>query len=232
MKPPIIICSKTQKTLPVLLKSIECYVPEDVEIYLCCEDADYAKLLPKHKVKHFVHTYDTGGKAWNFLTHTAFKEHTEVVACADDVVLNPDSYQKLIEDVNFLKTLGNKIGLVCSRTNYAKGYQNVRMSPGQLMGLTYESESQILPTDYLAGIFGWAQKLTWIPCPPIDWYSDDIVCMDMNALGCTHYVSRSYIHHIGSVTYGHNFKQLSNDSRAWIEANRPELVERFFKCVK
>jgi hypothetical protein len=226
---PIIICSKTQKTLPVLLKSIECYVPQDVEIYLCCENDSYSKLLPNHKVKHFIHSYDTGGKAWNFLTSKAFEDHEEVISCADDVVLNPNSYQLLLEDVEILKSTGKKIGQVCARTNYAKGYQNVRYGPGKLMGLGYESEAQIVPVDYVAGIFGWSQKSTWIPCPPIDWYSDDIVCLDMVKNGCTHYVSRSYIHHIGSVTYGHNFEQLSNDSREWIEENRPELVERFFK---
>jgi hypothetical protein len=117
LKPPIFICSKTGKPLPVLLKSIELYVPEDVEIYIC--GSDYK--LPKHKTHNFEHTYDTGGKAWNFMAQKVFENHDYGVACADDAVLNPDSYQQLIEDLELLLSAGKNVGLLAARTNYAKG---------------------------------------------------------------------------------------------------------------
>jgi|LakMenE01Jun11ns_1017448.scaffolds.fasta_scaffold9635372_2 hypothetical protein len=221
---PIVICSKTQKCLPVLLKSIELYVPEDVEIYLC--GSDYK--LPKHKTRNFIHTYDKGGDAWNFITNKAFEDHEEVVACADDVVLNPSSYQDLMADVELLKQADDKIATVAARTNYAKGLQNIRYGQGNLIGLNYEGEGKIIQTDYIAGIFHWVSKHTWIENCPIDWYSDDIWCLDQIAKGHNLYIARAYIHHVGSQTYGTNYRQCSEDSREWVKENRPDLYHRFF----
>jgi hypothetical protein len=224
LKPPIFICSKTTKPLPVLLKSIELYVPEDVEIYIC--GSDYK--LPKHKTHNFEHTYDTGGKAWNFMAQKVFENHAFGVACADDAVLNPDSYQQLIEDLELLLSAGKKVGLLAARTNYAKGWQNIRYGVGELVGLNYEGESKILGVDYVAGIFNTVSKDTFIPYPPIDWYSDDIQCIDMIKNGSQHYVSRAYIHHVGSMTYGKDYKACSDASKGWIQENRPELYKTFF----
>jgi hypothetical protein len=222
---PIVICSKTQKCLPVLLKSIELYVPEDVEIYLC--GSDYK--LPKHKTRNFVHTYDKGGDAWNFIVNKAFEDHGEAVACADDVVLNPSSYQDLMRDVQLIGQVDAKIASVAARTNYAKGLQNIRYGQGNLIGLNYEGEGKIIQTDYIAGIFNWVCKRTWIDNCPIDWYSDDIWCIDQIAKGHNLYIARAYIHHVGSQTYGTNYRQCSEDSREWIKENRPDLYHRFFR---
>jgi hypothetical protein len=224
LKPPIFICSKTGKPLPVLLKSIELYVPEDVEIYIC--GSDYK--LPKHKTHNFEHTYDTGGKAWNFMAQKVFENHDYGVACADDAVLNPNSYQQLIEDLELLLSAGKNVGLLAARTNYAKGWQNIRYGHGELIGLNYEGESKILGVDYVAGIFNTVSKSTYIPCPPIDWYSDDIQCLDMINNGSQHYVSRAYVHHVGSMTYGRNYKECSDASKEWVKENRPELYKTFF----
>jgi hypothetical protein len=221
---PIVICSKTQKCLPVLLKSIELYVPEDVEIYLCGSDYKF----PKHKTRNFVHTYDKGGDAWNFIVNKAFEDHKEAVACADDVVLNPSSYQDLMADVELIKQVDDKMASVAARTNYAKGLQNIRYGQGNLIGLNYEGEGKIIQTDYIAGIFNWVSKHTWIDNCPIDWYSDDIWCIDQIAKGHNLYIARAYIHHVGSQTYGTNYRQCSEDSREWVKENRPDLYHRFF----
>ncbi len=222
---PIVICSKTQKCLPVLLKSIELYVPEDVEIYLC--GSDYK--LPKHKTRNFIHTYDKGGDAWNFIVNKAFEDHGEAVACADDVVLNPSSYQDLMRDVQLIGQVDAKIASVAARTNYAKGLQNIRYGQGNLIGLNYEGEGKIIQTDYIAGIFNWVCKRTWIDNCPIDWYSDDIWCIDQIVKGHNLYIARAYIHHVGSQTYGTNYRQCSEDSREWVKENRPDLYHRFFR---
>ena len=223
-KPPILICSKNQKCLPVLLKSVELYVPEDVEIYIC--GSDYK--LPKHKTRNFEHTYDKGCKAWNFITNKAFEDYPEAVACADDVVLNPSSYQDLIADVELIKQVDDKIASVAARTNYAKGLQNIRYGQGSLIGLHFEGETQIIQTDYIAGIFNWVSRHTWEDNAPIDWYSDDIWCMNQIAKGHNIYIARSYIHHVGSQTYGTNYRQCSEDSRLWIKENRPDLYPKWF----
>jgi hypothetical protein len=223
-KPPILICSKNQRCLPVLLKSVELYVPEDVEVYIC--GSDYQ--LPRHKTRNFPHNYDKGGKAWSFIVNKAFEDYEEAVPCADDVVLNPDSYQTLINDVELLKEFDPFIATVAARTNYAKGLQNIRYGQGELIGLNYTGEGQIIKTDYIAGIFHWVSKHTWLDIAPIDWYSDDIWCKDHLQKNNSLYISRAYVHHVGSQTYGTDYKKCSEASEEWIKTNRPDLYPLWF----
>ena len=223
-KPPILICSKNQRCLPVLLQSIDLYVPEDVEIYICGGNTT----LPRHKTHLLEHKYDKGGEAWNFITNKAFESHEEAVACADDVVLNPDSYQQLMEDVELLKEFDPYIATVAARTNYAKGLQNIRYGQGNLIGLNYEGEGQIVKTDYIAGIFHWIAKNTWEEVLPIDWYSDDIWCMNQLKKNHGIYISRSYVHHVGSQTLGRNHAENDQISKEWLLQNKPEIYKNLF----
>ena len=222
---PIGICSKNEKCLPVLLKSIELYVPDDVEVFITSPNK---QSLPKHKVHHFVHTYETGGAAHNFMAHKIFETHEEFVSIDDDVVLNPSTYSVLMDDVSHIKSMGYKIGLVAGRTNYAKGNQNIRTGSGSLSSLVYESENFIVETDYLAGIFAWCQKSTWVDIAPIDWFSDDVQCEEYLKNESRLFVSRAYFHHVGSQTFGYDFKKCKQDSEAWLRENRPDMHARYF----
>ena len=222
---PIGICSKNEKCLPVLLKSIELYVPDDVEVFITSPNK---QSLPKHKVNHFVHTYETGGAAHNFMAHKIFETHEEFVSIDDDVVLNPSTYSVLMDDVSHIKSMGYKIGLVAGRTNYAKGNQNIRTGSGSLSSLAYESENFIVETDYLAGIFAWCQKSTWVDIAPIDWFSDDVQCEEYLKNESRLFVSRAYFHHVGSQTFGYDFKKCKQDSEAWLRENRPDMHARYF----
>ncbi len=226
---PIGICSKNEKCLPVLLKSIELYVPEDVEIFITSPNI---QSLPRHKVHHFVHTYETGGAAHNFMAHKIFETHDSFISIDDDVVLNPNTYSVLIDDVNQLKSMGIKLGIVAGRTNYAKGFQNIRRGEGKLYSLGYESESQIVETDYLAGIVAWCQKSTWIDIAPIDWFSDDLQCNEFIKNGCKLFVSRAYFHHVGSQTFGTDFAKCKENSEGWLRENRPDMHEKYFGVSK
>ena len=226
---PIGICSKNEKCLPVLLKSIELYVPDDVEVYIISPNK---QSLPKHKVHHFVHTYEAVGSAHNFMANKIFETHEEFVSIDDDVVLNPSTYSVLMDDVNYIKSLGYKIGVVAGRTNYAKGNQNIRTGSGSLSSLAYESENFIVETDYLAGIVAWVQKSTWVALAPINWFADDVVCEDHLKNESRLFVSRAYFHHVGSQTFGYDFKKCKQDSEAWLRENRPEMHARYFGAKK
>ena len=222
---PIGICSKNEKCLPVLLKSIELYVPEDIEIFITSPNK---QSLPNHKVHHFVHTYETSGAAHNFMAHKIFETHDNFVSIDDDVVLNPSTYSVLIDDVNQLKSMGIKIGMVAGRTNYAKGFQNIRKGEGKLSSLEYESEKLIVETDYLAGIVAWCQKSTWIDIAPIDWFSDDLQCNELIKKDCRLFISRAYFHHVGSQTFGTDFAKCKENSEDWLRDNRPDMHKKYF----
>jgi hypothetical protein len=222
---PIGICSKNEKCLPVLLKSIELYVPEDVEVFITSPNKQF---LPKHKVHHFVHTYETCGAAHNFIAHKIFETHDSFVSIDDDVVLNPNTYSVLMDDVNELKSMGFKLGAVAGRTNYAKGFQNIRTGSGKLTSLTYESEGFIVETDYLAGILAWVQKSTWVSLAPIDWFADDVACEEYLKNESRLFISRAYFHHVGSQTFGTDFAKCAENSENWLRENRPDMHEKYF----
>jgi hypothetical protein len=222
---PIGICSKNEKCLPVLLKSIELYVPEDVEVFITSPNKQF---LPKHKVHHFVHTYETCGAAHNFIAHKIFETHDSFVSIDDDVVLNPNTYSVLMDDVNELKSMGFKLGAVAGRTNYAKGFQNIRTGSGKLTSLTYESEGFIVETDYLAGILAWVQKSTWVSLAPIDWFADDVACEEYLENESRLFISRAYFHHVGSQTFGTDFSKCAENSENWLRENRPDMHEKYF----
>ena len=226
---PIGICSKNEKCLPVLLKSIELYVPEDVEIFITSPNKQF---LPKHKVHHFVHTYETCGDAHNFIAQKIFETHEEFVSIDDDVVLNPSTYSILMDDVDYIKSMGYKIGAVAGRTNYAKGNQNIRTGSGNLTALAYESEGFIVETDYLAGILAWVQKSTWVSLAPIDWFADDVACEEYLEKESRLFISRAYFHHVGSQTFGTDFAKCKENSEDWLRNNRPDMHKKYFGAKK
>jgi predicted O-linked N-acetylglucosamine transferase (SPINDLY family) len=51
----------------------------------------------------------------------------------------------------------------------------------------------------------------------------------MQAKGLRHFISRAYVHHVGSQTCGLHYEQCLAESRPWIERHRPEFVSRWFK---
>jgi hypothetical protein len=95
--------------------------------------------------------------------------------------------------------------------------------------MRYASENKIVPAPVIAPYWAYISKDAWVDFPPINWYSDDIQCIDISAKGFKHYISRAYVHHVGSQTCGMDYKKCTEDARPWIEANRPELAKVWFK---
>lgn len=90
-------------------------------------------------------------------------------------------------------------------------------------------ENQIIETDVIAPICAYIHKDSWIDFPPVNWYSDDIQCLDMQVKGMKHFVSRAYVHHVGSQTCGKDAMKCINDAKPWIVENRPDLADLWFK---
>ncbi len=52
---------------------------------------------------------------------------------------------------------------------------------------------------------------------------------DLIEKGYSHFVSASYVHHIGSNTIGFDGKQLHQDAMPWLLENRPEYAKAWFR---
>ena len=205
--------------------SITEYVPQDVTVFLSGSNM----LFPRHRTICSNNVSTNFGDAYNAVVQQAFQEFDEIVVCNDDIVFTPYTWQTLSDDVALLKEKNIPIGWVACRSDYARGYQNIRTGKGSMSWFKYETEHQIIETDVIAPICGYVSKDAWIDFPPLNWYSDDIQCLDMQQAGKKHFISRAYVHHVGSQTCGFDGNNLIQSAKPWIKENRPELYELWFK---
>ena len=200
---PVVICTLGCKSLNVLETSLMVYNPE------------VARFVS------FVDKPSTFGESYNEALAIAFKGCDEVILSNDDVVVTPTSISVLLEDVDALKKIhGDKLGLVASISDDARMSQNIRIEHGD------EPKERAV----VSPIFAWMSKKAFETAqfPPLNWYSDDVICEDLNAAGFTHYISRSYVHHVGSQTVGRDYSKLNGEALPWLRANRPEYVKRWW----
>jgi len=212
---PIVIPTVNGKCLPVLETSAGIYCPE-------------AELL--------VHWIEP--KSWgtnhNEMLPPIFAKYDSVILANDDIVLNPTSYKYLMEDVAQLKQVhGDKLGFVSACSDWARPSQNIRNNKGlpPLNDIKWAWEHSAHQVPVIAPLFCWMSKLAYNDLgkfPPINWYADDIACYDLTKKGYVHYVSRSYVHHVGSQTTGADNSKLSEDALSWVRANRPDFMRDWF----
>ena len=221
----IAIATTEGKCLPVLAASVTFYVPQDVTVFLAGSDI----IFPRHRTVNLPNDATNFGDAYNAVVKRAFEEFDEVVVCNDDIVFNPSTWKLLGEDVAFLRDKRIPLGWASARSDYARGLQNIRLGQGKMEWFRYETENLINITDVIAPICSYISKEAWVDFPPINWYSDDVQCLDIQKKGFQHAISRAYVHHVGSQTCGFNAKELIQSAQPWIKANRPELYDLWFR---
>lgn len=207
----IVIATRESRSLPVLLASINAYVPDDVVVYI----AGHERWGIGRHIRCFPNTATNYGDAYNAIVHEAFKIYDEIIVANDDVVLTPTTYELLAQDVAQLPNAG----WIAARADNVRNNQiAARLDP-----------NMIYSTPVCSPLFGYVTKEAWVDYPPINWYSDDIQCLDMSAKGYMHYISRAYIHHAGSQTIGTDNQANHLAAEPWIKENRPELHKAWFK---
>ncbi len=221
----IAIATVSGKCLVTMAASITEYVPRDVAVFLSGSKI----ILPRHRTITSDNTATNFGDAYNAVVQQAFAEFDEVVVCNDDIVFTPTTWQSLSEDVFRLKSENIPLGWVACRSDYARGYQNIRLGKGPMSWFRYETENSIIETDVIAPICAYIHKNDWIDFPPLNWYSDDVNCLDLQKAGKRHFISRAYVHHVGSQTCGFDAKNLIESAKPWIRENRPELYDLWFR---
>jgi hypothetical protein len=225
---PICIATVHGKGLGVLLESIRQYAPEH-PVYLHG---------PESVIERFDATLKIFGQPSNFgddynqVIYAALKDYDQCLVANDDIVLTPDSIQVLLEDVGIINTMHSvRAGWVASRSDAARPCQNVRITamPERLHFFKFPSEAHIKMAEEVSPILAWINKEAFGEgFPPLNWYSDDVHCRDLLERGYSHFVSASYVHHIGSHTIGFDAKKLHDQALPWVQANRPEYAKAWF----
>lgn len=206
----IVVATRGSRSLPVMLASINAYVPNDVVVYLA---GDERWGVGRH-IRCFPNIATNYGDAYNYIVNEAFKHFDEIIVANDDIVLTPTSYGLLAYDV---ATLDNP-GWVVARSDYVRPNQiAARLDPK----LIYQAQR-------CSPLFGYVTKQAWVDYPPINWYSDDIQCLNMENEGYKHFISRSFVHHAGSQTIGMDNTANHLAAEPWIKTNRPDLHKEWY----
>ena len=221
----IAIATVNANCLVTLAASVTAYVPQDVVIFL----SGSRMIFPRHRTVVMDNDTTNFGDAYNKVCKAAFEEFDEIVVCNDDIVFTPYTWQTLSEDVSKLKSENIPLGWVASRSDYARGPQNIRIGNGKMSWFRWESEQQILEVDVIAPICGYVSKEAWVDFLPLNWYSDDVQAIMMQEAGKRHFVSRAYVHHVGSQTCGFDATNLIESAKPVIKEHRPDLYDLWFR---
>ena len=231
----IVICTVNNPGVTVLLESIRIYAPT-MPVYLFGNSLELW-----HRAKSILpnlvwrpNQADNFGDAYNVATSYVFEHgnYDSVILSNDDVVLNPNTIKRITHDTQILEANDVNYGFIGARSDYVLPEQNIRfpVEEDERAGLTWESEKYIKPTGVIAPIFAVINKKAWNAAkfPSTNWYSDNIICYDLQKAGFEHFVSRAYVHHAGSQTVGYDYKKCHEEPREWIKANRPDMYEIFY----
>ena len=199
---PIVVCTVGCRSIEVLRASINTYIP-----------GTHLMVLEGH--------HGNFGDDYNEAMEWAFQTYDEIIIANDDIVLTPSSYERLLEDVAFLKNRHPRnLGFVAARSDYVRPHQSI------VSGI----EPNILQCSVISPLFAYISKEAFAQAkfPPINWFSDDVMCKDLEKQGYQNFVSRSYVHHVGSQTIGFDFQKSMDAPRQWIEQNRPQYFKEWY----
>jgi hypothetical protein len=232
----IVICTIGNPGVTILLESIKVYAPQ-LPIYLCSNDlrlwGDIRSRMSGLNVIFRPNSATNFGDAYNAGIDYAFSQgHDSLIVSNDDVVLTPTTLDLLAKDAELLQENNINVGFLGARSDYVLPDQNIRfpVHDDRQEGLRWANEAMIKPTGVIAPIFATITKEAWevAKFPSTNWYSDNIICHDLQEAGYRHFVSRAYVHHAGSQTVGTDFKKCHEEPREWIKANRPDMYEVFY----
>lgn len=231
----IVICTVVNPGITILLESIRQY-GHGLPIYLHGNNLGLWKEASRicDNIIFRPNTATNFGDAYNAATDYAFAHggYDSVILANDDVVLTPSTIDLLKEDAGILDSRSMNFGFLGARSDYVLPDQNIRfpVESDQRDGLKWQSEQQIKITPVIAPIFAAIKKEAWDTAkfPSTNWYSDNIICHDLQKAGYQHFVSRAYVHHAGSQTVGTDFEKCHEEPRAWIKANRPDIYNLIY----
>ena len=232
----IVIATVESPSVHVLLESIIQYAPE-LPVYISGNNLElWGKVRARLKNDRVIFRPNLAsnfGDAYNAIVGYAFNtgHYDSVIIANDDVVLTPTTISKMQEDWDMV-TKEFLTGFLGARSDYVLPAQNIRVAveDDKFVGLRWNSENHIKMVDVIAPIFAAVSRKAWevAQFPSTNWYSDNIICSDLNKAGYQHFVSRGYVHHAGSQTVGEDFAKCHEEPREWIKANRPDMYSVFY----
>jgi tetratricopeptide (TPR) repeat protein len=229
-----LISTVNAKCLEVLMTSFRVYSPE-ARIRLAVSNLDHIKIAEKNgsdfcDLQITLNTASNFGEAYNDLVQQVPNEVNFIVLVNDDIVLNPNTIDLLFQDSkSVIDGIGmQSVGWLAARSNHVRGTQNIRNAFGndRRIGIQFANEDVVVPAKVISPILSLIPRANWVDFLPINWFSDDVQCMQMSDRGLRHFVSRAYCHHVGSQTVGVDVRQNIEDAKQVITELHPEMLGR------
>ena len=201
-------------TIPVLT----CYLPGNRCLNVL--KASIEAYAPEHKLIAMPSQGDNFGDSYNRAMNEVFQDYDEIIISNDDVVITPYTMPDLMSDLRTLKARhGHRLGLVGTHADNIRWVQNIKAGPCVCREI-----------DRLSPLFTWFPKRAFMEWrfPPLNWYADDVICEDLARVGYHHYISKAYVHHVGSQSVGTDIEELNKASMPWLIAHRPEYLTKWF----
>ncbi|TXR55060.1 glycosyltransferase family 2 protein [Quadrisphaera setariae] len=218
--------------LRVLLASLKEYAP-GFEVIVAWDGPEEPRHLPDNPSVRLLKRPEgltTCSEAWNWCTDQTDSE--DLVFVGDDTIFHPDSLRLLLEDALMLTQHVDslRVGMVGVRSNFVKGAQNIREANGSARaGIGFASEGSVVETAMIAPVVAWMQRSVFEEVgrfQATNWFQDDLISWDLQRLGYRHFVSRSYVHHVGQrgTGQGKSSQDLLDEGLSWLRSNRPDYL--------
>jgi hypothetical protein len=217
------------------LNSVTLYAPEHEVVHAWRGPCAPAGLLPNPRLASLrqPETCDSYGEAFDWAVRQTRAD--ELILLNDDTVLTPATIRDLLEDARLIRERHPEIllGFLACRSNFVAGPQNVRAPNGGTLRPNcnrYDSEDRVLAAERISPIAAYLPRAALDAIggfPPLNWFSDDLMCWDLLRRGFTHFISRAYVHHIGQRTTtagGVTESDLLAEARTWLARNRPDFL--------
>jgi len=153
-----------------------------------------------------------------------------LVLLNDDMVLTPTTLALLTEDLADLRARGTPLGMVGIRSNYTAGPSNIRRGTAWAAdNIRFLEEDYVLPAPWVAGTAFAIERAAIQGVPEgwsaVHWWADSLLSYDLTRQGRSHWVSRAYVHHIGSQATGRDrWPYWLQTSQAWLREHRPDFA--------
>ncbi len=221
--------------LRVALWSIDAYVDESITVHVAWDGPVKPDNVPQHPRFNYVERPKgkTLATAMNWLIAQTATPYFVIIP--DDVCLHPDAWDMLLEDYDAVKQLdGTNIGIMGTRSNYVVGPQNIRAGNGGALApnsLQWDNEDVVFPVETVfpvVAIFDrQAYELVGRFPDQLHWFGDNLYSYDLAQRGYDRWVSRAYVHHVGSrgtkSDTGATDQQLAAEGLLWLKNNRPDF---------
>jgi GT2 family glycosyltransferase len=201
---PIVTATIGSPSLAVLKASLAAYAPDQE--------------LMVHKG-----TKGNFGDDFNDAMAKAFEYADEIIIANDDIVLTPTTLKLLYEDIETLKKDVKKLGLVSATSDNVRPYQKQSYRDERKITSVYKTRVLSPLLCYIS-----RDAFNTAKFPPINWFSDDVICLELEQQGFEHYISRAFVHHAESQSIGNNTAKHLKEAYDWMLQQRPNYAKLWF----